>query len=97
MLFLFNTVAAAVDRLNEVLTGGSVGTDGGSSSSGSATQAALTTFEVYGDRLTETGSGSTAGYTSTADPGNFDTSNGILSTDSITEAGEIFRVFSRLR
>lgn len=86
----FNTISAAVDRLNEVLTGGTVGTDGGNVAGGAATVAASANFEVYGDRLTETGSGSTLGYTSTAEAGNFDTSNGILSVESITEAGEYF-------
>lgn len=86
----FNTIAAAVDRLNEVLSGSAVGSDGGNSSGDSATSSAPATFEVYGSRLTETGSGSTLGYTSTAESGNFDTSNGILSVESITEAGEYF-------
>jgi hypothetical protein len=86
----FNTIGAAVDRLNEVLTGGAVGTDSGNVAGGAATTAAFASFEVYGDRLTETGSGSTLGYTSTAETGNFDTSNGILSVESITEAGEYF-------
>ena len=86
----FNAISAAVDRLNEVLTGGTVGTDGGNVAGGAATVAASANFEVYGDRLTETGSGSTLGYTSTAEAGNFDTSNGILSVESITEAGEYF-------
>ena len=86
----FNTLNAAVDRLNEVLTGGTVGTDSGAVSGGALTTSNSVTFEVYGDRLTPTGSGSTLGYTSTAEAGNFDTSNGILSVESIDEAGEYF-------
>lgn len=86
----FNTVNAAVDRLNEVLSGSTVGIDGGSESGGAATASSLATFEVYGQRLVESGSGPTAGYTSTKEAGNFDTSNGILSTQSIAEAGEYF-------
>ena len=86
----FNTISAAVDRLNEVLTGGNVGTDGGDVTGDASTQSNPTTFEVYGSRLTETGSGSTLGYTSTLETGNFDTSNGILSVQSISEAGEYF-------
>lgn len=87
----FNTINAAVDRLNEVLTGSTVGTDAGDAAGGAATDLNNVTFEVYGDRLTETGSGSTLGYTSTTEAGNFDTSNGILSVQSITEAGEYFQ------
>lgn len=90
----FNTVNAAVDRLNEVLSGSTVGIDGGSASGGIATAPSLTTFDVYGPRLVESGSGPTAGYTSTSDVvngvTNFDTSNGVLSTESISEAGEYF-------
>jgi hypothetical protein len=68
-----------------------VGIDGGTSGGNASTTQALASFNVYGPRLVESGSGSTAGYTSTQDPNNsFDTSNGILTNESITEAGEFF-------
>lgn len=86
----FNTLSAAVDRLNEVLSGGAVTSDGGTVPGQANTLPTAGTFEVYGPRITETGSGATAGYTSTRDEGNFDTSNGILSVQHITEAGEFF-------
>ena len=86
----FNTLAAAVNRLNEVFTGAAVGIDGGAVEANAPTTSSTATFEVYGARITETGTGSTLGYTSTADGDNFDTSNGILSVQSISEAGEFF-------
>ena len=86
----FNTLNAAVDRLNEVLSGSAIGSDGGDISGGPATVSEPVTFQVYGPRIVESGTGSTLGYTSTSDPGNFDTSNGILSIQTITEAGEYF-------
>ncbi|WNL51049.1 hypothetical protein SCREM2_gp130 [Synechococcus phage S-CREM2] len=86
----FNTIGAAVDRLNEVLSGGAVTSETGDLSGGAAVTSDPVTFQVYGSRITETGTGSTLGYTSTAETGNFDTSNGILSIQNITEAGEYF-------
>ena len=82
---------SAVDRLNEVLSGASVGSDGGNSAGEIATAPESTnTFTIYGDRLVESGSGATAGYTSTAVTGNFDTSNGIYSNQLISKPGEFF-------
>ena len=86
----FNTINAAVDRLNEVLSGGTITSDTGSAASGESTESASATFTVYGDRITDTGSGARLGYTSTADPGNFDTSNGFYSNQTINESGEYF-------
>lgn len=90
----FNTVSACVDRLNEVLSGSAIGSDTGSSVTSTTTTATNATFTIYGDRITETGSGTTLGYTSTADVTNgvtnFDTSNGVYSNQVISEAGEYF-------
>ena len=90
----FNTVSAAVDRLNEVLSGSAIGSDTGSTVTSTTTTATTATFTVYGDRITETGTGTTLGYTSTANVNNgvtnFDTSNGIYSNEVISEAGEYF-------
>ena len=86
----FNTINAAVDRLNEVLSGGTITSDTGSATSEESTESASATFTVYGDRITETGSGATLGYTSTAEAGNFDTSNGFYSNETINEAGEYY-------
>jgi hypothetical protein len=90
----FNTIAAAVDRLNEVLSGGAIGSDTGSTVTSTTTTPSSATFTVYGDRITETGVGTTLGYTSTSDTSsgstNFDTSNGIYSNQVISEAGEYF-------
>jgi hypothetical protein len=86
----FQTIDAAVDRLNEVLSGGTITSDTGTGTADAATSSTSATFTVYGDRITETGSGDTLGYTSTADPGNFDTSNGFYSNELITEPGEFF-------
>jgi hypothetical protein len=86
----FNTVAAAVDRLNEVLGGGTITVDLGNAASEESTESTAATFTVYGDRITATGTGVTLGYTSTADAGNFDTSNGLYSNQVISEAGEYY-------
>ena len=90
----FNTVNAAVNRLNEVLSGGTVGTESGTVSSGASFTSAPVTFEVYGDRITATGAGTSLGYESTSEVvngiTNFDTSNGILSIQSISDAGDYF-------
>ena len=86
----FQTINAAVDRLNEVLSGATITSDVGSGSADAATSATSATFTVYGDRITEVGSGALAGYASTQDPGNFDTSNGFYSNETITEPGEYF-------
>jgi len=86
----FNTVAAAVDRLNEVLSGGTITSDLGNASSEETTQSAGVTFTVYGSRITETGTGTRLGYTSTAEAGNFDTSNGFYSNQTINEPGEYY-------
>lgn len=86
----FNTVSACVDRLNEVLSGSAIGSDTGTTVTSTTTTSSSATFTVYGDRITETGSGATLGYTSTRETGNFDTSNGIYSNEIITEAGEYF-------
>jgi len=86
----FNTINAAVDRLNEVLGGTTVGSNTGNTQTTVTTTSSSATFTVYGDRITETGSGSTLGYTSTADAGNFDTSNGFYSNEMISENGEYF-------
>ena len=86
----FNTIDAAVDRLNEVLGGTTVGSNTGNTQTTVTTTSGSTTFTVYGDRITETGSGSTLGFTSTAEAGNFDTSNGLYSNETISENGEYF-------
>lgn len=86
----FNTVGAAVDRLNEVLSGQTITSDLGNAASEESTESAGATFTVYGDRITETGTGATLGYTSTADAGNFDTSNGFYSNEIISEPGEYY-------
>lgn len=86
----FTQLSAAVNRLNELFTGSTVGEETGVVAADAPTSSAPVTFSVYGSRITETGTGSTLGYTSTADGENFDTSNGILSVESITEAGEFF-------
>jgi len=86
----FNTINAAVDRLNEVLGGTTVGSNTGNTQTTVTTTSSSATFTVYGDRITETGSGSTLGYTSTAEAGNFDTSNGLYSNETISENGEYF-------
>jgi hypothetical protein len=86
----FNTIDAAVDRLNEVLGGTTVGSNTGNTQTTVTTTDSTATFTVYGDRITQTGSGSTLGYTSTAQAGNFDTSNGLYSDQTISENGEYF-------
>ena len=90
----FNTIDAAVNRLNEVLSGSVVGTDSGTVSSGSSFTSAPVTFEVYGDRIVATGAGTSLGYESTSEVvngvTNFDTSNGILSIESISDPGDYF-------
>lgn len=86
----FNTISACVDRLNEVLSGNAIGSDTGTTVTSTTTTSSSATFTVYGDRITETGSGTTLGYTSTREQGNFDTSNGIYSNQTISEAGEYF-------
>ncbi len=86
----FNTLAAAVDRLNEVLSGGTITSDLGNASSEESTQSTGATFTVYGSRITETGTGTRLGYTSTAEAGNFDTSNGFYSNQTINEPGEYY-------
>jgi len=82
----FNNAASAVDRLNEVLSGQAVGSDPGTSDSEIATESAPGSFAVYGDRITNVGNT----YTSTREVGNFDTSNGMVSTETISEPGEYF-------
>jgi hypothetical protein len=82
----FNNISAAVDRLNEVLSGQAVGSDPGAGESGATTQSADGSFIVYGDRITNVGDV----YTSTREVGNFDTSNGMVSTETISEPGEYF-------
>ena len=86
----FNTIDAAVDRLNEVLGGTTVGSNTGNTQTTVTTTDSSVTFTVYGDRITETGSGTTLGYTSTAEAGNFDTSNGLYSNETISANGEYF-------
>jgi hypothetical protein len=86
----FNTIDAAVDRLNEVLGGTTVGSNTGNTQTTVTTTDSTATFTVYGDRITETGSGATLGFTSTAEAGNFDTSNGFYSNETISENGEYF-------
>jgi hypothetical protein len=86
----FNTIDAAVDRLNEVLGGTTVGSNTGNTQTTVTTTDSTATFTVYGDRISETGSGSTLGFTSTAEAGNFDTSNGFYSNETISENGEYF-------
>ena len=86
----FNTIAAAVNRLNEVLGGTTIGSDTGNTEITVTTSSSSATFTVYGDRITETGAGTTLGYTSTAAAGNFDTSNGIYSNETISSNGEYF-------
>ena len=82
----FNSISAAVDRLNEVLSGQAVGSDPGTEESGSTTESNPGSFVVYGDRITNVGNT----YTSTLEVGNFDTSNGMVSTETISEPGEYF-------
>lgn len=86
----FNTIEAAVDRLNEVLGGTTVGSNTGNTSTTVTTTSNSSDFTVYGSRITETGSGTTLGYTSTAQAGNFDTSNGLYSNQTISKNGEYF-------
>ena len=86
----FNTIDAAVNRLNEVLGGTTVGSNTGNTQTTVTTTDSAATFTVYGDRITETGAGTTLGYTSTKEEGNFDTSNGIYSNETISENGEYF-------
>jgi hypothetical protein len=87
----FNNVTTAVNTLNEVFSGTTIGTGGGTGPSTFITNSGLTAFTVYGDRISESG---TAGYTSTADVTNgvtnFDTSNGIYSNQLISQPGEFF-------
>ena len=82
----FNNINAAVDRLNEVLSGQAVGSDSGTSDSSIATESNDGNFTVYGDRITNVGDV----YTSTREVGNFDTSNGMISNETISEPGEYF-------
>ena len=82
----FNNISAAVDRLNEVLSGHAVGSDPGAGESGATTQSADGNFIIYGDRITNVGDV----YTSTREVGNFDTSNGMVSSETISEPGEYF-------
>ena len=82
----FNNINAAVDRLNEVLSGQAVGSDPGAADSDASTESADGNFVIYGDRITNVGDV----YTSTLEVGNFDTSNGMVSTETISEPGEYF-------
>jgi hypothetical protein len=82
----FNNISAAVDRLNEVLSGHAVGSDPGVGDSGVSTESADGNFTIYGDRITNVGDV----YTSTLEAGNFDTSNGMISNETISEPGEYF-------
>jgi hypothetical protein len=84
---VMQSLSAAVDRLNEVLSGSAVGSDGGSADSGAATVINLGNWTVYGDRITNVGNV----YTSTREIGNFDTSNGMYSNETISQAGEYFQ------
>ena len=83
----FNSLSAAVDRLNEVLSGQAVGSETGTAASGATTESASGSFVVYGDRITNVGNT----YTSTRETGNFDTSNGMVSVETISEPGEYFQ------
>ena len=65
----FNNINAAVDRLNEVLSGHAVGSDPGAADSDASTESADGNFVIYGDRITNVGDV----YTSTLEVGNFDT------------------------
>ena len=85
----FNDINAAVDRLNEVLSGQAVGSDPGSTDSEVNTESVNGNFTIYGDRITNVGDV----YTSTQEVGNFDTSNGMVSVNSISEPGEYFEFF----
>ena len=85
---VMHNLNAAVDRLNEVLSGAAIGSDGGTTPGEIPTAPETTnTFTIYGSRLVESG---TAGYTSTAEVGNFDTANGIYSNQLISKPGEFF-------
>ncbi len=85
---VMHTLNAAVDRLNEVLSGAAIGSDGGTTPGEIPTAPESTnTFTIYGSRLVESGN---AGYTSTAEAGNFDTANGIYSNQLISKPGEFF-------
>ena len=86
----FNTLTATVDRLNEVLGGTTVGSNTGNTTTTTTTTSTSADFTVYGSRITETGSGSSLGYTSTKEAGNFDTSNGLYSNQTISKNGEYF-------
>jgi hypothetical protein len=82
----FNNINAAVDRLNEVLSGQAVGSDSGTAGSDANTESADGSFTIYGDRITNVGDV----YTSTREVGNFDTANGMISNETISEPGEYF-------
>ena len=84
---VMQSLSAAVDRLNEVLSGSAVGSDGGSASSGGVTQSADGNWTIYGDRITFSGDV----YNSTREVGNFDTSNGMYSDEVISQEGEYFQ------
>jgi hypothetical protein len=83
----FNNISAAVNRLNEVLSGSAISSDSGAVEGTASTDSVAGTFTIYGDRITPDGSG---GYTSTLQVGNFDTSNGMYSNQTISEPGEFF-------
>ena len=82
----FNTLAAAVDRLNEVLLGQTITTDPGSLTQNPNTSSATGSWTIYGDRITQSG----PIYSSTREVGNFDTSNGMYSNELISTPGSYF-------
>ena len=88
----FNNITAAVNRLNEVFSGSAISSDTGAITGAFSTQQASDSFVVYGSRIT---AGASGVYTSTADPGNFDTSNGMFSSGVISKAGEYFEFSQR--
>ena len=88
----FNNITAAVNRLNEVFSGSAISSDTGAITGAFSTQQASDSFVVYGSRIT---AGASGVYTSTRDPGNFDTSNGMFSSGVISKAGEYFEFSQR--
>ena len=82
----FNTLEAAVNRLNEVLLGQTITTDPGTLSQNPNVNSSGGNWTIYGDRITQNG----PIYSSTREDGNFDTSNGMYSNETISDPGSYF-------
>ena len=82
----FNTLEAAVNRLNEVLLGQTIITDPGTLSQNPNVNSSNGNWTIYGDRITQNG----PIYSSTREDGNFDTSNGMYSNETISDPGSYF-------